>query len=143
VKWDWTTVIAVISLFLSIINTSKQIYDWMLKRREEKEKQEEKKKAWIAVSLIKLPNSKGKLIEHLYLKNTGKSTAYNIDIKLIKDGEPYPLPFVDDSIPKMLAPDSESKMPAFITFDTPLPWRLRISWDDDYKKGNSYETEVS
>lgn len=44
-KWDWTTVIAVISLFLSIINTSKQIYDWMLKRREEKEKTRREKES--------------------------------------------------------------------------------------------------
>lgn len=142
-KWDWTTVIAVISLFLSIINTTKQIYDWILNRRKEKEKQEEKKKAWIAVSLIKLPNSKGELRENLYLKNTGKSTAYNIDIKLIKDGEQHPIPFVGDSIPKMLAPDTESKIPLFITLGNTLPWHLRISWDDDYKKGNTYETEVS
>lgn len=142
-NWNWTTIIAVISLFLSIINTSKNIYDWLLKRREEKEKQEEKKKAKIKVSLVDGFDSKLRKRKHLYIKNEGKATANNIKIEIIDNGESLSIPTFMD-VPRMLAPGSDSSVPLMIALGTPpLPWRVRVSWDDDYKIGNSYETEIS
>jgi len=134
-------VIATMALFVSAITyfahdrrlkmQELQINAYQLKKQQEE--LGEQKKAVIRASIIR--GEQGRRIIKVY--NAGKSTAKNIDIKLLSDGD-----FLEGSNPfpyEFLNPQDGTEMQLFLYMGSPDKLLVELSWTDDFKENNTHQ----
>jgi hypothetical protein len=108
--------------------------------REDKEKQLEKKKEKIRVERTKQMGGT-KLKDVLVIKNKGKAPAKNISIRFEnRQGETNP---IFSEVPSTLSGGDSVSVDMIIHKGTAPPYNVTITWDDEYKIGNIYETLVN
>lgn len=108
--------------------------------RNDKEQQIEKKKAKIRIERVKEQGLK-RLNDILLVKNEGKATATNIEIKWRnRNGEVNP---VFDKVPSTIVGGDTAKCSMGIHNGTAPPWEVIITWDDENQTNNVYEIHMN
>jgi hypothetical protein len=139
------TWIQYISFALAVIGSFAGIYALILNhqrttivKQNEKERLESMKKAIIRVERTK--EKTGKVPDDLLiLRNTGQAVAKNISVRASNNVN---VNDVFNPFPKQIYSGDSKAVEFFIYGDTPIPFDLIITWDDDFQKNNTYELTI-
>jgi hypothetical protein len=104
----------------------------IIKRKEQQ--------AYLVGEITVTLNSKLKVRKRLTINNLGEGTAFNVrftvdDIKP-EDHESLSLFYKEIDHPITIPSKGCINIDLIITFNRPLPKKIKINWDDDYQKNN-------
>ncbi|MGG3663610.1 hypothetical protein [Bacillus gobiensis] len=126
------------------ITTVKQIKETGDISLKEKERIGNKKKAKVIVEKTYELSLKGRKKDMIAFSNTGEAVAENITLEIyavnnsLGDIEKY-----IGIYPTKLNPSETFKIQFVFDMLPPLPWKITITWKDDYQENNTYETTLS
>jgi len=80
----------------------------------------------------------------LYLVNSGRCEARNIRVEM--DDTPFaehPAAAQNDPMPSLVGPGGEISALLCLTLDCAPPFKIRITWDDDFGTNRTYSTTLT
>ncbi|MGG3573252.1 hypothetical protein ABES80_12320 [Bacillus gobiensis] len=143
VQW-MTFVIAIIGACTGLCSLYFNFKNTRIAMTKENERIEKKNKANVIVEKTYELSSKGRKKDMLAFSNTGEAVAEDITLEIyavnnsLVDIEKY-----IGIYPTKLNPSETFKIQFVFDMLTPPPWKITITWKDDYQENNTYETTLS
>lgn len=129
------------ALIISILAIGISIFTWLKSHKIDRARRDDEERDQnSAVLMAHLERNPGKLV----VENIGNSEARNISIRV--DNNPIldaPGIQVPDEREYLIGAHSHISFRVSLTFDTPVPKFIEITWDDDHSKGKTYRNSLS